>query len=170
MGRLTRTCLKLCQSISNVLITPRFKGHQIWSTVITLFLCFISRWLEYANEINALGSMNLILYFNIGVFHRQSLPPTYGRPPLSSFKKNIFFQKNIFFSKKYFFFKKIFFFIFYFNIGVFHHQSLPPTYLRLPLPIFKKKNIKYFFSKFFFLNFFFKKFFFSKKCCHCHRP
>ena len=77
MGRLTRQCLKLCQSISNVLITPRSKGHRIPSTVTPLFLCFISRWLEYANEIIALGSKNLVLYFNIGVFHRQSLPPIF---------------------------------------------------------------------------------------------
>ena len=93
MGRLTRTCLKLCQSTSNVVITPRFKRDSIPNKLTALFLCFISRWLEYANEIIALGSRKLVFYFNIGVFHRQILPPTYLRPPLPIFNKKI--QKKI---------------------------------------------------------------------------
>ena len=92
MGRLTRTCLKLCQSTSNVVITPRFKRDWIPKKLPALFPCFISRWLEYANEIFALGSRKLVFYFNIGVFHRQSLPPTFLHPPLPILKKKKFRQ------------------------------------------------------------------------------
>ena len=123
MGRLTRTCLKLCQSTSNVVITPRFKRDWIPNKLTALFLCFISRWLEYANEIIALGSRKLVFYFNIGVFHRQILPPTYLRPPLpilkkKNSKKNSKIQKKLNFP----------------NIGVYHRPSLPCTKLRSALP------------------------------------
>ena len=97
MGSSTRTCLKLCQSTSNVVITPRFKGHSIASTLIAFFLCFISRRLEYANQIFALGSRTLYYYFNIGVFHRQACRlHAFADPYLSKKKKNSKFLKNFF--------------------------------------------------------------------------
>ena len=70
IGRYTRTCLKLCQSTSNDLSTPRYTRYLNPNTGTNIFSCF-----------SHLGDLNMqigflqsdVFCFIIGVYHRPSL-------------------------------------------------------------------------------------------------